>query len=79
MGKALHDLRRATNDPRTAHRLSGPRRHQGHTVNAVLCLCQPTDNTSAENLLQCPRPDESHSINAVLCLCHEPEVEVPTK
>lgn len=74
MGKALHNLRRASNHPRTAHRLPVPRCHQGHPVNAVLCLCQPTDDTPAEYLLRCTRPDQGHSIYAVLCLRRGPEV-----
>lgn len=75
MGKALHNLRRATNDPWAAHRLPGPRCHQGHPVNAVLCLCQPTDDTPAEYLLRSTRPDQGHSIDALLCLRHGPEVK----
>lgn len=79
VGKGLHNLRRATNDPRIANRLPGSWRHQGHPVNAVLCLCQPPDDTPAEDLLQCTWPDKSHSIDAVLCLRHGSEVELMTQ
>lgn len=76
MGKALHNLRRASNDPWTAHRLPGPRRHKSHPVDAMLCLRQPTDDTPAEHLLRSARLDQGHSIDAVLCLRHGPEVKI---